>query len=115
MDSEHTSLSLEQILGILRRRAPWILLCFVLVAGAAFVFSKRQTKRYTATTALVFNNNQLGQQAAGLTPVSVGNQQAQQNTNVKLVQLGDMPEITAKVLGRGLTTEQVSKSLSVSA
>ena len=115
MDSEQTSLSLEQILSILRRRAPVVLLCFVLVAVAAFAFSKGQTKRYTATATLVFNNNQQGQQAAGFQPVSINNQQAQQNTNVKLVQLGAMAERTAKLLGRGLTKQTVSKSLSVSA
>jgi uncharacterized protein involved in exopolysaccharide biosynthesis len=114
-DADHTSLDIERVLKVLRRRAPLIMLCLVLVTGAAFVFSKHQTKKYTATASLVFNNNQLGQQAAGLQPVSVGNQQAQQSTNVKLVQLGDMAEITAKLLGRGLTTGKVSKSLSVSA
>ena len=72
MDTEQTNLSLEQVLGVLRRRAPWILLCFVLVAGAAYGFSKHQTKKYTATASLVFNNNQLGQQVAGL---PVGEQQ----------------------------------------
>jgi succinoglycan biosynthesis transport protein ExoP len=115
METEHTSLSLEQILGVLRRRALWIALCFFLVTVAAFLFSVQQTKRYTATAALVFNNNQLGQQAAGLQPVSVNNQQAQQNTNLKLVQLGDMAQRTAERLGQGLTKEKVSASLGVSA
>src|SRR5207253_76199 len=59
--------------------------------------------------------NQLGQQAAGLQPVSVNNQQAQQNTNVKLVQLGDMAEKTAQQLGRPLTAGTVRRSLDVSA
>jgi succinoglycan biosynthesis transport protein ExoP len=115
MDTDHTSLSLEQIVSVIRRRAPWIALCFVLVTAAAFVFSARQTKKYTATAALVFNNSQLGQQAAGLTPVGLGNQQDQQNTNVKLVQLGDMAQRTATRLGQGLTKENVSASLGVSA
>jgi len=86
MDTERPSLGFEQVLGILRRRAPWILLCFVLVAAAAYGFSKHQTKKYTATASLVFNNNQLGQQVAGLPVASSNNQQAQQNTNLKLVQ-----------------------------
>jgi succinoglycan biosynthesis transport protein ExoP len=115
MDSEQANLSIEQVLGVLRRRAPWILLCFVLVAVAAFGFSKHETKKYTATTSLVFNNNQLNQQAAGLQPVSSSNQQAQQNTNLKLVQLGDMAEKTASHLGQGLTKEKVREDLSVSA
>ena len=96
MDTEQANLSIEQFLGVLRRRAGWILLCFVLVAAAAYGFSKHQTKKYTATASLVFNNNQLSQQVAGLQAMSSGNnQQALQNTNLKLVQLGDMAEKTA--------------------
>jgi succinoglycan biosynthesis transport protein ExoP len=114
-DSEQTGLSLEQILATLRRRAPWIALCFILVTGTAFSLSEVQSKRYTATAALVFNNNQLSQQAAGLQPVGVNNQQAQQNTNLKLVQLGDMAEKTALQLGHGLTKAKVNDSLKVSA
>ena len=116
MDTEQANLSIEQFLGVLRRRAGWILLCFVLVAAAAYGFSKHQTKKYTATASLVFNNNQLSQQVAGLQAISSGNnQQALQNTNLKLVQLGDMAAKTAGQLGQGLTKEKVSADLSVSA
>jgi succinoglycan biosynthesis transport protein ExoP len=116
MDAEQTNLSIEQVMGVLRRRSPWILLCFVLVAGAAYGYSKHQTKKYTATASLVFSTNQLSQQVAGLQIVGSGNsQQAQQNTNLKLVQLGDMATKTAVVLGQGLTKEKVSADLSVSA
>ncbi len=116
MDTEQANLSIEQVLGVLRRRAPWIALCFVLVAGAAFAFSKHQTKQYTATASLVFNNNQLSQQVAGLQAISGGNnQQALQNTNLKLVQLGNMAARTAAQLGQGLTRNKVSANLSVSA
>jgi capsular exopolysaccharide synthesis family protein len=115
MGAEQTSLSAQQILGVFRRRALWILLCFVLVAASAYGFSKHQTKKYTATASLVFSNNQQAQQVAGL-PVASGNSpQAQQNTNLKLVQLGDMAAKTASLLGRGLTKEKVRSDLSVSA
>jgi capsular exopolysaccharide synthesis family protein len=114
-DTDQPNLSIEQVVGLLRRRAPWILLCFVLVSAAAYGFSKHQTKKYTATASLVFNNQQLSQQVAGFQPVSGSNQQAQQNTNLKLVQLGDMAARTAGQLGQGLTKEEVSADLSVSA
>jgi capsular exopolysaccharide synthesis family protein len=113
--TEQTNLSLEQVLGVLRRRAGWIVLCFVLVAAAAYGFSKHQTKKYTATASLVFNNNQLGQQVAGLPVAYSNNQLALQNTNLKLVQLGDMAAKTAGLLGQGLTKEKVSADLSVGA
>src|SRR5664280_1469660 len=115
MDTEQTNLGFEQVLGILRRRAPWILLCFVLVAAAAYGFSKHQTKKYTATASLVFNNNQQAQQVAGLQTVGSSNQLAQQNTNLKLVELGDMAAKTAGLLGRGLTKETMRADLKVSA
>ena len=115
MDAEQTNLSFEQFLGVLRRRAGWIVLCFVLAAGSAYGFSKHQTKKYTATASLVFSNNQLSQQVAGLQPVGSSNQLAQQNTNLKLVQLGDMAARTASHLGQGLTKEKVSADLSVTA
>ena len=70
MESEQTNVNFEQFLGILRRRSPWILLCFVVVAGAAYGFSKHQPRQYTATASLVFNNNQLGQQVAGLPAIA---------------------------------------------
>jgi succinoglycan biosynthesis transport protein ExoP len=115
MDTEQTGLSLEQALGVLRRRAPSILLCFVLATGVAYGFSKHQTKQYTATASLVFTNSQLGQQVAGLQPTEISNQQAQQNTNVKLVQSGDIAAKTAGRLGKGFTEEEISGALSVSA
>jgi capsular exopolysaccharide synthesis family protein len=115
MDAEQTNQSLELALGGLRRRAPWILLCLVLVTGAAYGFSKREQKQYTATASLVFNDSQANQQAAGLQAVSVNNQQAQENTNLKLVQLGDMAEKTASRVGRGQTKEKIKEALSISA
>jgi succinoglycan biosynthesis transport protein ExoP len=115
MDTERTDRSLHQVLGVLRRRTPLILLCLLLTAGAAYGFSKSQTKKYTATASLVFNNNQPSQQVAGLPVVNNDSQQAQLNTNVKLVQLGDMAEKTASLLGRGLTKKKVSEALRVSA
>jgi capsular exopolysaccharide synthesis family protein len=124
MQQDSEGLGLERALGVLRRRLPWILICCVLAAGAAYGYSKQQTKKYTATASLVFNNNQLGQQVAGLQVASGGNQQPQQETNVKLVQLGDMARTTAIVLAhakgatplaRVLTEEKVEGDLSVSA
>jgi capsular polysaccharide biosynthesis protein len=115
MDTEQTTVGFEQVLGILRRRSPWIALCFVLVAAASYGFSKHQTKKYTATASLVFSNDQLSQQVAGLQAIGTSNQQAQQTTNLKLVQLGDMAAKTAALLGHGLTKDAVSADLAVSA
>lgn len=78
------------------------------------MLSKQQTKQYTATASLVFNNNQLNQQVAGL-PATVSSDAAQtaQSTNVRLVALASATS-TARLVGRGLTPQDVRHSLSIS-
>jgi succinoglycan biosynthesis transport protein ExoP len=114
MEPEHTNLSFEQLLRILRRRAPWVLLCFVVVVGAAYGYSKQKTKKYTATAAVAFSNNPLSQQIAGLSPTTSNNPVAQQDSNLELIRLGDMAAKTARLLGHGLTDEKVGTSLTIS-
>ena len=111
MDPNSSISNFERGIDILRRRGLWIVLCCVLAAAAAFVYSKHQTKKYTATASLIFKSNQLTQQIAGL-PTSLP-ALAAQNSNVKLVQVGDMAEKTASQLGKGLTEQKVSRSLSI--
>ena len=107
------TLNLEQALGVLRRRLPLIVLCVVVVAGAAYGYSKHQTKQYTATASLAFGENSLSQQIAGLPATSSNNLVAQQNSNLELVRLGDMAAKTASQLGHGLTEERVAGDLSI--
>jgi capsular exopolysaccharide synthesis family protein len=114
MEAEKAHLTFEQVLGVLRRRAGWILGCVLVVSLAAYGFSERQTKKYTAVASLVFSETQLNQQVAGLQTAGVNNSVAQQNTNLKLVQLGNMAEKTASALGHGLTKEDVYSALSIS-
>jgi polysaccharide biosynthesis transport protein len=109
------ALNLEQFLGVLRRRAPWIVLCFVLVTGATYGFSKHETKKYTATASVTFNHNSLSQQIAGLSAGSSSSALAQQESDLELVRGGDTAAKTASLLGHGLTAEQVAGSLSVGA
>jgi polysaccharide biosynthesis transport protein len=108
------ALDLAQAIGVLRRRAPLVLLCVVVLAGAAYEFSKHQAKSYTTTAALSFSLDPLSQQIAGLAPSSTTNLLAQQANNLELVKLGDMAAKTAHRLGHGLTEQQVAKSLSIS-
>jgi polysaccharide biosynthesis transport protein len=111
-DSE--ALSLEQVLGVLRRRLPLIVLCVAVVAGAAYGYSKHETKKYTATASLQFSVNSLSQEIAGLPANNSGNLLAQQASNLELVKLGDMAAKSAGRLGHGLTDEKVAESLSIS-
>jgi polysaccharide biosynthesis transport protein len=109
------ALDLEQLLSTLRRRAPLIILCLVLVTGLSFVFSKSQTKKYTATASLIFNNAQISQQVAGLQAVNSSEPKIQQSTNVTLVELGRTAAQTARKLRAGLIAKNVKESLSVNA
>jgi capsular exopolysaccharide synthesis family protein len=112
-DSE--AFNLERVLGVLRRYAPLILLCVVVVAGAAFGFSKRQTKKYTASASLNFSTNPLSQQIAGLPGSSANNSStllAQEASNVEAVKGGDTAARTAALIQHGLTKRRVVESLS---
>ncbi len=114
IDPNETSLGVEWNLGTLARRAPWVLLCVVLVAAASYAYSKHQPKKYTATAAVSFSSNPLSQQIAGLSSsTSSSSLTAQQATNLELVRLGDMSGGTARLLDHGLTTQKVSQSLTV--
>jgi capsular exopolysaccharide synthesis family protein len=113
-DSE--AFNLERALGVLRRRAPLIALCIVVVAGAAFGFSRQQTKKYTASASINFNTNQLSQQIAGLSANSASNSSmllSQEAADVELVKGGDAAAKTASLLDHGLTERRVVESLSV--
>jgi succinoglycan biosynthesis transport protein ExoP len=114
-DDHEQTLDLEQVLTILRRRAPVIVLCLALVTASAFVFSKGQTKKYTATSSLVFNNAQISQQVAGLQAAGGSEPKVLQSTNVKLLELGATAAQAAQKVGSGLTGKQVKESLSISA
>ena len=114
MDSEQTTLSFEQVLGILRLRGLWILLCLVLAAAVAYGISKHQTKKYTATASIAFSNNSLSEEIAGLSESGGGSATAQEASNLELVKLGDMAARTASRLGHGLTEERVAASLKIS-
>jgi capsular exopolysaccharide synthesis family protein len=112
VESHPDSPNFERVLGILRRRGLWILLCCILAAVAAFGLSKHQAKKYTATASLAFKSDQLAQQIAGLSTnfLSV---QSEQDSDVRLVQVGDMAARTASRLRHGLTQQKVDESLSI--
>jgi Mrp family chromosome partitioning ATPase len=106
------SIGLQELLSALRRYAGLVVVCVLVVGGAAFAFARTRPKTYTATAAIVFENNPLSQQIVGL-PASGGNLLVQQAGDVELVQLGDMAAKTAQLLGHGLTEAQVRSDLAI--
>lgn len=114
MKQDSEALDLKQTLGVLRRRGPIVALCVVVVAGAAFAFSKHQTKKYTATSSLLFNSSGLTNEIAGLPANSNGvSLLAQQASDLELVKHGDMAAKTASLLGHRLTEQGVSENVSI--
>jgi capsular exopolysaccharide synthesis family protein len=109
-DSEQPNV--DRILGLLRRRGLWIVLCMAVAVIAAYGYSKHQTKKYTATASLVFNSNETSQQIAGLS-ASATSLAVQQANNIELLHLGDMATRTATIVGNGLTEQKVSQTLTV--
>ncbi len=115
LETQQGGAGLEQALNVVRQHARLIATCFVLTLVVAFAYSEHEAKRYTATAALVFGSEAVNQQAAGLPAVDSSDDPAQQNTNLKLVELGGTATRTARTLGRGMTKQQVSESVSASA
>lgn len=115
MAEEHKALNLEKTLVVLRGRAVLILACAIAVAGAAFGFSKAQTKQYTASAKLLFRDPGLDQQASGVAAAGVNDPQRATATNIRLVKLGEVATRTARALDAGLTSAQILSSVDVAA
>ena len=102
----------SRILSGLLRRAPLIVACTLLAAGAALLFSLLQTKQYTADASLLFRDpgfDQLLFRAQGnyVDPTREG------ATNISLVSLEAVAERTAASLGGQLTGDEISRKVSV--
>lgn len=111
---DDTEFTLERSLNALRRRAWLIVLCVIATGGAAFAFSKAQTKEYTSTAALLFRSSTVDQQASGLPALPTVETDREAATNIQLVKLGDIARLTALQLGGGLTGSAVQNAVSVS-
>jgi capsular exopolysaccharide synthesis family protein len=84
---------------LLRRRWPLIAMCCVLGLSAALAFSFSQQKQYTGAASLLFRDPNLDQRLFGsqvLTPSSDPTREA--DTNLRLVSLGTVAELTGKDL-----------------
>ncbi|HEX8101860.1 MAG TPA: polysaccharide biosynthesis tyrosine autokinase, partial [Solirubrobacteraceae bacterium] len=107
---------LEAVFTVLKRRRLIILLCLLLVPGAALAFSLTREKQYTASASLLFRDSQLGQTLFGssyLAPSSDPTRAAA--TNLTLVSLDVVGDRTAQRLGGGLSPDDVDRQVTVSA
>jgi capsular exopolysaccharide synthesis family protein len=103
----------EQTLRVLRRRWKLIVLCTVLVAGAAVAFSLHHQKQYTASASLLFSNNQFNAEIFGSSSApSPPDPATQQANNIYLASLPTVAARTARALhlSPGLVSSDVSVS-----
>jgi polysaccharide biosynthesis transport protein len=100
----------ERGLAIVRRNWLIMLICLVTVPLVTLIYSKLQTPEYTASTSLLFSPPEF---QIGGTPET--DPQREAATNLRLVQLEQIPARTAKALDKpGLTTGGVKEKIEVS-
>ena len=107
MNSRGHRSNLEAVLRVLRRRYGVIIAALVLVPAAAYAWSERQERVYTAETSLLFRDPGLDQKlfgASGVAPFQ--DPQRQAATNVQLVELDVVSRRTAEQFP-GLTADEV--------
>ncbi|MGD0196583.1 MAG: polysaccharide biosynthesis tyrosine autokinase [Solirubrobacteraceae bacterium] len=102
-------------MAVLRRRAVWIAASLLLVGLVTLGVSALQTTKYTASASLVFQGTDLAEQLAGLATATSGASTQQVDTDVQLLQIGDIAERTANRIGHGLTSRAVKSSISIAA
>jgi capsular exopolysaccharide synthesis family protein len=109
------SSGLEGAIATLRNHKKLILFCFALTALAAAGLSLAQQDKYSASTSLLFRDPGFSQQLFGTELPPSPDPTREAATNVKLVGLSIVADRTARKLDRGLTGEEVSDKVSVSA
>ena len=105
---QRSSRGISEVFGVLRRRV-WIILgCVLVVAGAALAFSLAQTKQYSSTASLLFRDPGFDQRLFG-SQVSTGTDPTREAaTNLNLVSLDAVADLTATELGKGMSGDDVS-------
>jgi succinoglycan biosynthesis transport protein ExoP len=107
--------SIRQFLRILRRRAPVIILCAVLVPGAAYAISASKQKQYSAAASLLFRDPAFDQKIFGSTALPPSTDPAREAaTNVRLVSLEAVAARTSRRLRGRLSGSQISSKIRVS-
>src|SRR5918992_748066 len=95
-------------LRAVRARWPTVLLFVMVVPAIALGVALLQEKQYTASASLLFRDPALDQKLFGSSVVQESNDPTRDaQTNVELVSLGAVAERTARVVGRGLTGDQI--------
>jgi Mrp family chromosome partitioning ATPase len=106
---------LRQVLNLLWRRSPVIVLVVIVAAGAAYGVSKLQDAKYKATATLLFRPLSLDQQVTGAPLQANGDATRDAATDLKLVSLEVVRQRAAQTLGGDYTARRLEKSISIAA
>ncbi|HEX2015485.1 MAG TPA: hypothetical protein VGN69_02240 [Solirubrobacteraceae bacterium] len=112
--SRRPPVEFARLTAILRRRAPVILTCLVLVPAAALVGSLLSPTKYSASASLLFRNPALDQKlfSSGYLPPS-NDPVREAATNRRLVSLATVAQRTAVALGGPWTADRVSGEVAI--
>lgn len=106
---------LKRGLEMARRSWVLILICVILVPVAALLYSKSQTKEYTATSSLLFSNQSAEARIFGLEPSGNTDPAREAATNLKLASLQAISTRTAEALPKShLDEDEIREKISVS-
>jgi capsular exopolysaccharide synthesis family protein len=106
---------LGDVLGVLRRRFPVIVLAVVLCAAIALLYASSQAKTYQAKATLLFRDSNVSQLVTGVATGTTTTPEREAATNLGLLSLNDVAAQTARRLGHGWTAAQVQSHVSAAA
>jgi succinoglycan biosynthesis transport protein ExoP len=106
---------LRDLIAVLVRRSPLILIAVLVGAGAGYIVEKRQEPKYEATASLLFRSPRLDLQITGVPLQLPGNADRDALTDLKLVSLDVVRQRAAAELGPDYSAEDLEKSVDVAA
>jgi capsular exopolysaccharide synthesis family protein len=101
------------VVHALRRRLPLIVACALVAGGSALVLSLLQTKQYSAESSLLFRDPGFDQNLFGSSSVQAVDPAREAATNVKLVSLDAIADLTAKDLPGPMSGNAISDEVAV--
>src|SRR5215216_6478900 len=113
-DRADQGMDLRGTLGLLRRRFWPIVICFIVVTGAALAYSLSRPTEYSTSASLLFRDPGFDQKLFGAPSFQAITDPAREAaTNVDLVSLPVVAQETAEDIHSGLTGAQVASMMTI--
>jgi polysaccharide biosynthesis transport protein len=103
----------RELLAVLGRRTPLIILAILVGMGAGFLVAKSQQEKYEATASLLFRAPKLDLQITGFPLQFPGNADREALTNLNLVSLDIVRQRAATMLGADQSSEELKKNVEI--